>query len=158
ARVPRFGDRQLYPGHGRRVLQARRRLAALGDRGEELRDLDHREIVVSETDAPAGVELAVEGMGGPAQLGRPALVHRRTVDWPVVAELVHPLEAPGDGAVPAVHLERQIAVRTGDDPTGLERALRAVREADERADVVLVRHRPARVIGRGRVVVRATGV
>ena len=82
----------------------------LDDRLQELGGLDDLEVVEPDADGPARVERAVEGVGRPAELDRPARLRRRHRVAPEVAQLVHPLERPGERALRPVDLEREVAL------------------------------------------------
>src|SRR6266508_4344715 len=92
AGVPRGCDRLLDPGDGRRILEPRGTLDAGHHPLEELGGLDDLEIVETQTNSPAGIERAVERVGRPAELDRPARLHRRPGVATEIAKLVHSLE------------------------------------------------------------------
>ena len=142
------------PGRGRgrgddlgvrvRLLDRRVALLAAADRDQELLGLDDLQVVVAHAVARPRLEPAVVTQAGVSQDGRVPMV-RLIGAAPAQAEpqLVHLLEVPDGGAVGAVDLEAERALRADADPGRLQGAdgsagPRSAGEPDQGRDVVVV--------------------
>src|SRR4051794_18623971 len=139
-------------GGGEHLLHPGLALLAVAHAGEEVARLEHAQVVVAHRHAGARLEGGVVGMGRADLDRRVALV--AVVGELEAPELVHALEAPAERASAAQDLYLEPGSWPDRDPAGLQRAVAASLELDQRGSPVLVLD-VDEVVGRDAAEVRA---